>query len=269
METITAAAIQLNSQPDIAASMQAAESLVKEAADAGATFICLPENFAFFGDEKMKLKRSAEIAESVETLLPEWSSSLNVAILGGGYPASAGGGKIYNRSALFLPDGSIAARYDKVHLFDVEVSKDEIYRESDTVRPGKSEPVVFKSQNLPAIGFSICYDIRFPELYRKLTENGAEILTVPAAFTRPTGDAHWEVLLRARAIENTCYVIAPAQAGLHGESRCTWGHSIIIDPWGRVMAEANEKPGFITAEIRMDDLREVRRKLPSLQHRRV
>lgn len=269
MPTLKTAAIQLNSQPDPNKSLKDAHFMVQKAAENGAGLICLPENFAFMGDEAEKFNQAEEIAALVEEKLPQWAQTYSVHLMGGGYPASAGEGKIFNRSVLYLPDGSIGATYDKIHLFDVEVSAEETYRESATVQGGKPEAVVFKSDDLPVIGFSICYDVRFPGLYRELIDEGAEIITVPSAFTRPTGEAHWEVLLRARAIENSAFVIAPAQTGLHGESRKTYGHSMIIDPWGRVMADMKTDPGCIMVEIDLDMLAEIRQKLPSIQHRRM
>ena len=264
-----AAAIQLNSQPDVEKSLGDAYRFVAEAVDDGATFICLPENFAFLGEERQKFEQAEEIAKAVEAELPDWARRFGIYLLAGGYPARADDKRIYNRSVLFSPDGSPAKTYDKIHLFDAMVSDSESYRESAHVEGGKPEAVVYESKDLPSIGFSICYDVRFPELYRKLMEQGAVLLTVPAAFTKPTGRAHWELLLRARAIENSAYVIAPAQAGRHGENRFTYGHSMIINPWGEVLADAGEEPGFITAEIDMDEVEEVRRKLPSVHHRRM
>jgi deaminated glutathione amidase len=269
MRSIKAAAIQLNSQPDAILSMKIARQWVEKAADEGTGLVCLPENFAFMGDEREKFNRAGEIAKIVEGQLPEWAAEFGVTILGGGYPASAGEGKIFNRSILVLPDGEIAASYDKIHLFDVQVSESETYRESATVQGGRPEAVVYKSENMPAIGFSICYDVRFPELYRTLVRNGAELITVPSAFTKRTGEAHWEILLRARAIENSAFVIAPAQTGRHGDKRQTYGHSMIIDPWGNVLENAGTEPGMITAEIDLQLLQEIRRKLPSIEHRRL
>ncbi len=266
MKKIKTAAVQLNSQPDVEVSLHEVHNRIKEAAENGAELICLPENFAFLGDEREKLKQSVEISAEVEKKLPDWVKELNVTIIGGGYPAQAGNGKIYNRSIVVNPEGQIAATYDKIHMFDVEISEEETWRESDTVQAGKREAVVYKSDDLPAIGLSICYDLRFPELYRKMAVQGAEVITVPSAFTRPTGEAHWEPLLRARAIENSSFVIAPAQTGLHGEKRKTWGHSMIIDPWGKILAEAGTEPGVIYAELEMEYLKEVRQKLPSLRH---
>jgi len=267
MKKFKAAAIQLNSQPDLNVSLNEVKERVKEAAENGAKLICLPENFAFLGDEREKLKQSAEISAQVEQRLPKLAKELGVTISGGGYPAQAGNGKIYNRSIVVNPKGEIAATYDKIHLFDVDITEEETWRESDTVQSGRRKAVVYKSDNLPAIGLSICYDLRFPELYRKMSEQQAKILTVPSAFTRPTGEAHWEPLLRARAIENSCYLIAAAQTGQHGEKRKTWGHSLIIDPWGKILANAGTEPGVIYADLDMGYLKEVRQKLPSLLHR--
>ncbi len=267
MPKTKAAAIQLNSQPDADQSLNDAYTLVKQAVEAGASLVCLPENFAFLGDERQKLEQATQISAMVENRLPRWAREFDITILGGGYPASAGGGKIYNRSIIVDPNGDVAASYDKIHLFDVDISEDETWRESATVQHGKHKAVVYRYENLPSIGLSICYDLRFPELYRMMSLEGVDIITVPSAFTRPTGEAHWETLLRARAIENSAYVIAPAQTGQHGEKRKTWGHSLIIDPWGKVLADAGDEPGIIYADIDTDYLQEIRKKLPSLKHR--
>lgn len=176
-------------------------------------------------------------------------------------------GKALNRSVLVGPDGRIAAYYDKLHLFDVTLPNGDSYRESSQAQAG-AQPVLVHTP-LATLGLSICYDVRFPALYRELARAGAEILAVPAAFTRPTGAAHWEILLRARAIENACYVMAPAQAGMHPGGRETHGHSLIIGPWGDILAEGNaEGPQVITAEIDRDHLRGVRTQLPVLEHHR-
>ncbi|PWN07963.1 carbon-nitrogen hydrolase family protein [Rhodohalobacter mucosus] len=271
MDKVKIAAVQLNSQPDTDQSLEQAYGWVKQAADSGAVFISLPENFAFLGDEKQKLEQAAEISGKVEKALPDWSREFGATILGGGYPVPAGKGKVFNRAVVVDPNGDFVASYDKIHLFDVDLSDEETWRESETVEAGKAEAVVYKPDNeqMPATGLTICYDIRFPELYRRLVIQGADLIAVPSAFTRPTGEAHWEVLLRARAIENSCYVMAPAQCGLHGTHRKTWGHSMIIDPWGEVLAvlDSNDKPGFVTAEFDRGALDEVRKRLPSLRHR--
>ena len=269
MEKFKIAAVQLNSQPDAGQSLEKAYGWISRAAESGACFIALPENFAFLGDEKQKLEQAADISEKVERAIPDWAREFGVTILGGGYPVPAGKGKVYNRAVIVDPNGDFASSYDKIHLFDVDLSDEETWRESETVEAGKTEAVVYKpdSDGLPPTGLSICYDIRFPELYRRLVIQGADLIAVPSAFTRPTGEAHWEVLLRARAIENSCYVIAPAQCGLHGSHRKTWGHSMIIDPWGKILAQIDDEPGFITAEFEREVLEDVRKRLPSLRHR--
>ncbi|MEX0680456.1 MAG: carbon-nitrogen hydrolase family protein [Balneolales bacterium] len=302
MSRFLAAALQMNSQPDLHHSMDLAYSGVDSAAREGASFIGLPENFAFLGDEKERHRQADHISDAVIKTLPEWARAFRVHILGGGFPVRTDRGKIFNRAILVGPDGTILAQYDKIHLFDITLSKEESYRESDLVEPGMGDPVVcetpvnirsflnpgsetktggqtpeVKSKNNKKasdqfrihvrIGLSICYDVRFPELYRRLAEQKADVLCVPAAFTQPTGKAHWEILLRCRAIENTCYVIAPTQTGLHGSTRKTHGHAMIIDPWGRILCDAGVKPGMAMAEIDLDHLYRVRRKMPSLEHR--
>jgi predicted amidohydrolase len=188
--------------------------------------------------------------------------------LGGSYPAPASNGTVFNHELPSGPDGSALASYNKIHLFDVDLSDEEVYRESDYIEPGVTEPVVYQDKKIGSWGLTVCYDLRFPELYRKLVEQGAEILTVPSAFTYTTGKDHWEMLLRARAIENTSYVFAPAQTGLHGKNRRTWGHASIIDPWGKIIADAGTEPGFAIAEMDPEKLNEVKGKIPSLKHRR-
>lgn len=269
MNLIRTAAVQLNSQPNVEISLEEVRRRVGEAAENDATLICLPENFAFLGDEQDKLNQSSDIAARVEKLIPELATTFEVTVVAGGYPAPAGNDKIYNRSIIVNSKGEVAASYDKIHLFDVDISEEETWRESDTVQAGMPAAVVYQSDLLPAIGLSICYDLRFPELYRKMGNKGVEIITVPSAFTRPTGEVHWKPLLRARAIENLAFVIAPAQTGLHGDKRKTWGHSMIIDPWGTVLAEAGTEPGVIYADLDMDYLYEVRKKLPSPWHQRL
>lgn len=247
--------------------MHEALQWIRQAANNGAKFIALPENFAFLGDETARIEQADTIAKTVNKSLSLWAKDLSVYILGGGYPVKAGNSKVYNRAILVNPEGTSVASYDKIHLFDVELSEQDNYRESDIVRAGNRKAVVYNADHLAKIGLSICYDIRFPELYRKLVDSGAELICVPSAFTKPTGKAHWEILLRSRAIENSAYVIAPAQTGKHGRKRETYGHSMIIDPWGSILADAGTEPGYIIAEIDHDKLQEVRTKLPSLKHR--
>ncbi|SMO66968.1 carbon-nitrogen hydrolase family protein [Gracilimonas mengyeensis] len=263
----TIAAIQLNSQPKLNQNLDQIYHFIKEAAEEGAKLVGLPENFAFYGDDEAMVSQASEISGQVEEKLPEWAQEFGVYILAGGYPVPAENGKVYNHAIMVNPEGETIASYNKMHLFDVSLSEDEKYGESDYTQAGKPEPVVVGTPDLPKMGLSICYDVRFPELYRKQAEAGAELLTVPSAFTQTTGSDHWEVLLRARAIENTAYLIAPAQTGTHGEYRKTFGHAMIIDPWGKVLADAGIMPGVITAEVDLDYLEDVRKKLPSLRHR--
>lgn len=267
MPILKTAAIQLNSQPNVDANMIEVYLWLERAATMGARLICLPENFAFMGNESKRMKQAEEIAEIVEESLQVWAEELDVYILAGGYPVPAEEGKVFNRSTLINPKGDIQATYNKMHLFDVELSEYEVYRESDMVQAGR-EMVVSKLQEFEMnLGLSICYDIRFPELYRQQADRGVDIITVPAAFTKPTGRAHWEILLRSRAIENSAYVIAPAQTGKHGSKRETWGHAMIIDPWGRVLSKAGTEPGMAFAEIDSNVIEDTRKKLPSLEHR--
>jgi len=268
MPKLKTAAIQLNSQPNLDTNMIEVYRWLERASSGGAKLICLPENFAFMGNENERLEQAAIISDTVESCLKEWAEELDVYILGGGFPVPAEDGKVFNRSILVNPSGEIQAVYNKMHLFDVDLSDHEVYRESEMVQSGQIIVVTELPDFKMKLGLSVCYDIRFPELYRKQSEQGMDIITVPSAFTRPTGRAHWEVLLRARAIENQCYVVAPAQTGKHGDKRETWGHSMIIDPWGRVLSNAGTKPGMAVADINRKELAEVRRKLPALEHRK-
>lgn len=278
MPKLKVAALQLNSQPNLAESIDRCYAAIKSATDSGATLIALPENFAFMGDEFQKQQKGAEISERVMDVIPKWAKEFNVTILAGGFPVPATNGKVYNRSIICDATGAIVSSYNKIHLFDVTLSSDETYRESDTVEPGDLKPTVctLSSEQLGTndqepfnvnLGMTICYDLRFPELFRELANLGAEIIFVPAAFTQPTGEAHWEVLLRARAIENSLFIVAPAQTGAHGSKRKTHGHAMIIDPWGNILSDAGREPGFAIATIDLNLISEVRQKLPSIHHR--
>lgn len=278
MPKLKVAAIQLNSQPDLDESLNRCYAAIESAVSSGANLIALPENFAFMGDEIQKQQKGAEISKRVLDEIPKWSKELKVTILAGGFPVPASNGKVYNRSVICNSTGKIVASYDKIHLFDVTLSSDETYRESDTVEAGDLKPTVctlsseqfYTKTQEPFnvnLGMTICYDLRFPELFRELCNLGAEIIFVPAAFTQPTGEAHWEVLLRARAIENSLFIVAPAQTGTHGSKRKTHGHAMIIDPWGRILSDAGREPGFAMATVDLNLLSEVRQKLPSIRHR--
>lgn len=267
METYRAAAIQMNSQPDFDHNLEQAYELIKRAAGQGVRLVGLPENFTFLGDLNTRLEQAEEIAERTPEFLKDAANEFNIYLLGGSHQVPAENGKIYNRSLLVGPDGNILARYNKIHLFDVDLPDGESYHESDYVESGKNRPVVSRTKEIGNIGLSICYDLRFPELYRSLIERQAELLCVPSAFTATTGRDHWQPLLQARAIENTAYVFAPAQTGTHGKNRKTHGHSLIIDPWGNILADGGEGIGVAIAEINPERLKEVRERIPSLEHR--
>jgi deaminated glutathione amidase len=260
-----AAAVQMVSGPDRAANLQVAERLVAQAAADGAILVALPEYFCLMG---MNERDKVDVAEAAGTgLLQDALSGIarrhHVWLAGGTVPlVSPDTDKVYNTTWLFDPDGRPVARYDKIHLFGFS-GLGERYCESNTIMPG-GEPVKV-STDLAEIALGICYDLRFPELFRRLTP--FDVLILPAAFTAITGQAHWEVLLRARAIENQCYVIASAQGGTHENGRVTHGHSMIIDPWGKVLAELPLGEGVVMAEIDPNLIQSVRTRLPALAHR--
>lgn len=267
MKRYLAAAIQMTSVTDVQKNLTQAEELIDLAVRQGAELVGLPENFSFLGEEKDKLAQAETIGRETEIFLKKMAQRFQITILGGGFPVATNTGRVYNTALLLAPNGEELLRYHKVHLFDVNVPDGNTYRESSTVMPGKELPNVYISDELGIIGVSVCYDVRFPELYRHLSSKGADVLFVPAAFTAFTGKDHWQVLLQARAIENTCYVIAPAQTGLHYARRQSHGHAMIIDPWGVILADAGEKTGVAIAEINPLRLEQVRRQMPSLQHR--
>jgi len=265
MELVTAAAVQVNSGADRESNLRTAERLVREAAAAGATFVALPENFAVMAREGTVI---ADV-EPLEGPTVEWgrrlASELGVDLLLGSIPERGGReGRRRNSSVLVDRRGTVAAVYRKIHLFDVQLD-DRPLRESDTVEPGRE--VV--SADLPwgRIGLTICYDVRFPELYRRLRRSGAELFTVPAAFTQVTGPDHWHLLLRARAVENQAFVVAPAQWGRHGPGRASYGHALIVDPWGEVLADAGgEGDGLAIAELDPRRLERAHARIPCLEH---
>lgn len=267
MKSYLAAAIQMNSLPDLHKNLAQAEELIDLAVRQGAELVGLPENFSFLGDEAAKMEQAEQIAQESEKFLKRAAQRFQVTILGGGYPVPASQGKVYNTALLVDPSGQELSRYEKVHLFDVNLPDGNTYRESNTVVAGLNMPPVHPSKELGNLGLSVCYDVRFPELYRHLSQMGTDVLFVPAAFTAYTGKDHWQVLLQARAIENTCYVIAPAQTGHHNSRRQSHGHAMIVDPWGTVLADAGEATGVAIAAIEPSRLEQVRRQMPSLQHR--
>ncbi len=267
MKPYLAAAIQMTSVPDLQKNLVQAEELIELAKRQGAELVGLPENFSYLGAEEEKIAQAPAIAQASVKFLKTMAQRFQITILGGGFPVPVGEGKVYNTALLVDPSGTEIARYEKVHLFDVNVPDGNTYRESSTVMAGIILPPVYASKDLGTLGLSVCYDVRFPELYRHLALKGADILFVPAAFTAYTGKDHWQILLQARAIENTCYVIAPAQTGQHYTLRHTHGHGMIIDPWGLILADAGDTPGVAIAEINPVRLEQVRRQMPSLQHR--
>ncbi len=267
MKSYLAAAIQMTSVPDVQKNLAQAEEFIDLAVRQGAELVGLPENFAFMGEESQKLALAQNIASETENFLKMMAQRYQIAILGGGFPVPSNSGKVYNTALLIDSGGHELSRYRKVHLFDVNVPDGNTYRESSTVMAGSELPDICSTQKLGNIGLSVCYDVRFPELYRYLSHQGADVLFVPAAFTAFTGKDHWQVLLQARAIENTCYIIAPAQTGINYARRQTHGHAMIIDPWGVILADAGEQPGIAIAEISPGRLEQVRRQMPSLQHR--
>jgi deaminated glutathione amidase len=263
-----AAAVQLTSTPDPDANFASAEEQIELAARRGAELVGLPENFAFMGEDEQRLELAPSLAESCSSFLVTMARRYQVTLLGGGFPVPAGPGQTLNRAELVGTEGQLLARYDKIHLFDVDLPDGNTYRESATVQPGDQLPPVVDVPGLGRIGLSICYDVRFPELYRHLAQAGADVLFVPAAFTAFTGKDHWQVLLRARAIENTAYVVAPAQTGQHYGRRQSHGHALVIDPWGTVLADAGVSVSAAIAPIDPGHALRVRAQMPSLNHRR-
>jgi len=266
-----AACIQLSSAREVEPNIAAAGDLIRRARDAGAALIMTPEV-----SDMMEPKRPLRIEKARnEANHPMLAACRELAretgawlLLGSAVVRREDGDeRLVNRSFLIAPDGTVAQRYDKIHMFDVELAGGESYRESNAFRPGEAAALA----TLPwgVLGMTVCYDLRFPQLYRALAQAGADFLSIPSAFTVPTGRAHWHVLIRARAIENGCFVFAPAQWGEHAEGRKTYGHSLIVAPWGDILAEAEDGVGFITAAIDPAKIAEARRAVPSLAHDRA
>jgi len=264
------ALVQTTSTDDVAANLAAASALIEEAVERGAAFVALPENFAFLRREGAPISCAQGLDGEIVGCLQALARRLRVRILGGSFPESVPNDtRVFNTSVLISPAGELEAVYRKIHLFDVDLaaSGGGVYRESAFVAPG-AEVVVAHTPDA-IVGLSVCYDLRFPELYRALAARGAQILVVPSAFTRETGKDHWEVLLRARAIENQAFVLAPAQCGRHSESRASHGRSLIVDPWGLVLAQGGDRPGVVVADCDFAELARIRASLPALEHRRI
>lgn len=273
---VNIAAIQMTSGPQVERNLQSAEAFVAQAASMGADLIVLPENFAVFDSAALFDFGERETHGGYfSTLLAAWAARYNVWLVGGTLPCrqrlgtqvDVPGRRVRTRSMLFSPQGVCTAAYDKIHLFDVDVADSHgSYRESDTIEPG-DQPVL---ATLPwgKLGLTVCYDLRFPELYCYLQMHGATVITVPAAFTYVTGQAHWFTLLRARAIETQCFIVAPNQCGENRPNRRTWGHSCIVSPWGDIVAMQEDGEGIVQASIDMAELEAVRQKMPLQQHKR-
>lgn len=268
MKTVRAACIQMRSTTDVAANIEEASSLTRAAAAEGAVFVATPEmtNLLDIRPGQARPKIKLETEDACLAALSALASELGITLLIGSLAvALPDDDRFANRSFLIGPDGSVLARYDKIHMFDVAVGDGQTYRESKAYRAGRE--AVLARTPIAQIGMTICYDVRFPHLYRTLAQAGAELITVPAAFTRVTGKAHWHVLLRARAIETGCFVLAPAQGGLHEDGRETYGHSLIVSPWGEILAEAKgETPGIILADLELNQVAKARARIPALHN---
>jgi len=274
-DAFTASCIQFTSARDYEPNIRVVSDLVRRARDGGADFVMTPENTGLT-EPIGKLRREKardEANHPVLAALREVAQEAGVWLLIGSLavdlsrePGTAGESRLANRSYLVDPRGAVVARYDKIHMFDVDLAGGESYRESNAFRPGNR--TVLAETPWGVLGMTVCYDLRFPHLYRALAQAGADFLAILSAFTVPTGKAHWHVLMRARAIENGCFVFAPAQWGEHAEGRRTYGHSLIVDPWGEVLADAGEGVGIVSARIDVPAIAKARLMVPSLQHDR-
>lgn len=267
MRSYLAAAVQMTASSSKAENLAKAETFVRLAAERKAALVVLPEVFSWRGRHRKEPEQVESIPGPTTHRLQELATRHAIHLLAGSFLEKSGESRAYNTSLLLSPDGDIVACYRKIHLFDVDIPGQVSIKESDSMKPG--EEVVTATTQLGTVGLSICYDLRFPELYRGLTQQGAQVVFVPSAFTFPTGAAHWEALLRARAIENQVYIVAPNQIGRNVYGFADYGNSMIIDPWGKILARAPDKECVITAEIDLDYLEKVRRELPCLAHRRL
>ena len=263
-----AALLQMRSSRSVEGNLETVAALAREAKAAGAHYVQTPEMTTLMERHRSRLFELIVEEEHDPTVgaLRGIARSLELWLHVGSLAVRVSPDRAANRALLIAPNGAIAARYDKIHMFDVDLGNAESYRESETFQPGDAAVIA----DLPwgRLGLSICYDLRFPSLYRALAEAGASFLSVPSAFTRQTGEAHWHTLLRARAIENGCFVLAAAQGGTHENGRETFGHSLIVDPWGRILAEGGTEPGIVVADIDPAEVAKARSRIPSLQHGR-
>ncbi|GAB2179545.1 carbon-nitrogen hydrolase family protein [Dongia sp. agr-C8] len=262
------ACVQMTAGPEVQPNLDAAAALIREAAAAGARFVFTPENTSII-EPNRELALAKSFTQDEHPGLPFFSKlakELGVWLLIGSMPVRVEPERLANRSFLIDDQGRVITHYDKIHLFDVDLPNGEVYRESERIRPG-SQAMLAPTPFGP-LGMTVCYDLRFPQLYRDLAHAGATLISIPAAFTVPTGEAHWHVLLRARAIETGAFVLAPAQCGQHAGGRRTYGHSLIVAPWGEILAEAGERVGIITAELDFSKVASARAMIPSLRHDR-
>jgi predicted amidohydrolase len=266
--TVKIALIQTNSGRDVAPNLAVVGEQVREAAGAGARFVLTPENVAMLEPVRAQaLEKSApEASHAAIPFFADLARGLGIHLLAGSFAIKREDGLLANRSYLFDDKGRVGARYSKIHMFDVDLPNGERYRESSSFAPG--EAAVLAPSPFGPIGLTICYDLRFPHLYRALAKAGAAILTVPSAFTVVTGEAHWHVLLRARAIETGCFVLAPAQTGTHAEGRRTYGHSLAVAPWGEILGDAGTDTGILYADLDLARIADARARVPALQHDR-
>jgi deaminated glutathione amidase len=268
MTEVLAAAVQMTSTADVDANLAQAEALVAQAAARGASFVGLPENFAFLRSEGEPIPEPQSVDGPWVARMADCARRHRITLLLGSLPERIDGTKkVHNTSVLLAPDGAVLATYRKIHLFDIDLPGMEHLKESRAIEAGRE--IVVAETGFAPVGLTICYDVRFPELYRELARRGARVLCVPSAFTERTGKAHWEVLLRARAIENLAYVFAPAQVGHHGGGRASHGQAMIVDPWGSVAAQVPDGEGIALAELDFARLARLRRELPALSHTRL
>lgn len=262
--------VQLTSGADPEANLAVTLGFIREAATGGAELVLTPEITNIVTSDRAHQRSVVQLEADDPTLaaLRDEAKALGIWLLIGSLALKTGDadGRFANRSFLISPEGEIAARYDKIHMFDVTVSERETHRESAAFRPGTR--AVVTETPLGTIGQTICYDVRFAALFRRLAQAGAQIITVPAAFTPPTGEAHWHVLLRARAIETGCFILAPAQTGQHSDTRATYGHSLAVSPWGEVLADGGTAPGVTLVDLDLAEVENARGRIPALQHAR-
>lgn len=266
---LNVACIQMRSGVEVNANVDAASAMIRRAAGEGAELIATPEMTSLL-DRKpgaVFAKSTTEAADAALAAFRALAAELKVWLLIGSLPIRADETRCANRSFLIGPEGAVAARYDKIHMFDVQLNAGNIYRESESFAAG--DRAVLAATPKAKLGMTVCYDVRFPHLYRDLAKAGAEVIFVPAAFTRITGEAHWHILLRARAIETGSFIVAPAQGGKHADGRETYGHSLIVNPWGEILAEAGVEPGIVAASLDLAQVAEARRKIPALEHDRA